>query len=502
MLSTVTLHSCLSCLRRCVWGAALGSLVLTCSPAFGDDFGDVQGVESMLVGSETDSVPDEEERYALLSDVDALWVCISAFLVFFMQAGFALVETGFTRAKNACNILMKNVADFSIGTITFWMVGFGLMFGASQSGLIGTSRFFYEGETGFEWSFLLFQTVFCATAATIVSGAMAERTKFSAYLICSVFISVIVYPVFGSWCWNGLVTGNTGGWLEGGDLLTNLLGEGAQFHDFAGSTVVHSIGGWAALAGAVVLGPRLGKYGRKGKRHAIPGHNIPLAALGVFILWLGWFGFNPGSTTAVAGGDFARIAVNTNLSAAAGALGAMFASWYVYNKTDPSITLNGVLAGLVAITAGCDVLAPSLSVLTGLIAGLIVVFAIVGIDKLRVDDPVGAVSVHGICGAWGTLAVGLFATDGGALVGGGSQLLLVQLLGVLAAFAWAFPVSLAFFQIIKVTTGLRVTRQEEMDSLDLTEHGVRAYSEGFASDPGGGRTQTPKGVNVGHSSSA
>ncbi len=463
-------------------GAILLTLVVL-SAAIGEASAS-EAAETTSAGETESAVAADSSTKATLSDVDAMWVCLAAFLVFFMQAGFALVETGFTRAKNACNILMKNVADFSLGTISFWMIGFGLMFGVSRWGLIGTSGFFYEADNGFDWAFMLFQTVFCATAATIVSGAMAERTKFSAYLICSVFITVIIYPIFGSWCWNGLVN-PSGGWLEGGPFLESLFGQGAAFHDFAGSTVVHSIGGWAALAGAIALGPRLGKYGRNGKRNAIPGHNMPLAALGVFILWLGWFGFNPGSTTAVAGGSFAKIAVNTNLSAAAGALGAMFTSWYIYQKTDPSITLNGVLAGLVAITAGCDVMAPSMSILTGLAAGLIVVFAIDLLDRMHVDDPVGAVSVHGVCGAWGTLAVGLFAEELGLLVGGGAQQFLVQLLGVVAALAWALPVSLLGFYLIKVTTGLRVTRQEEMDSLDLTEHGVQAYPEGFVSNPGG-----------------
>ena len=422
---------------------------------------------------------------ALESDVDALWVCLAAFLVFFMQAGFALVETGLTRAKNACNILMKNVADFSIGTLSFWMIGFGLMFGVSKSGLIGTSNFFYEGESGFDWAFLLFQTVFCATAATIVSGAMAERTKFVGYLMCSLAVSVIIYPVFGSWCWNGLVH-DSGGWLEGGVFLEGLLGEGAAFHDFAGSTVVHSIGGWAALAGAIVLGARVGKYGkRKTERNLISGHNIPMAGLGVFILWLGWFGFNPGSTTAVRGGDFAMIAVNTNLAAAAGALAAMLMSWHTSKKPDPSMTLNGALAGLVAITAGCDAMAPGLAVMTGIVAGTIVVYSIAMFDKIRIDDPVGAISVHGVCGAWGTLAIGLFKTDSGLLVGGGTQQVLVQLLGIGVAFAWAFPMSFLFFRVIKATVGLRVSRQEEMDSLDLSEHGISAYPPNLVAEPHG-----------------
>lgn len=393
----------------------------------------------------------------LFSDMNTLWTCVAAFLVFFMQAGFAMVETGFTRAKNACNILMKNLMDFCIGSIMFWLVGFGLMFGLS-SGWFGTTKFLYDGgSNGFDWAFLIFQTVFCATAATIVSGAMAERTKFASYLVYTALITTIVYPIFGGWVWN------PDGWLSA-----------MKFHDFAGSTVVHSIGGWAALAGAMVLGARLGKY--QGKQiNPIPGHNIPLAALGVFILWLGWFGFNPGSTVAVGGGSFAFIAVTTNIAAAAGALGAMIVSWVAFKKPDPSFTFNGTLAGLVAITAGCDVIPVPYAALTGLLAGGIVVFACVLIDRIRIDDPVGAISVHGVCGAWGTLAVGLFAKDVGLFAGGGAGQLITQATGVAVAFAWAFPLSMAIFLALEYTVGLRVSPQEELEGLDLTEHGMYAY---------------------------
>lgn len=404
---------------------------------------------------------------SVLADVDVLWTCLAAFLVFFMQAGFAMVESGFTRAKNACNIMMKNAMDFSIGTLAFWLVGFGLMFGATN-GYIGSTDFLYDadaaGDGAFGWAFLIFQTVFAATAATIVSGAMAERTKFTSYILYSIAITVVVYPIFGGWCWNGLVgRTETTGWLEARGFL-----------DFAGSTVVHSVGGWAALAGAIVIGPRIGKYTADGKSNAIPGHSIPLAALGVFILWLGWFGFNPGSTTAVGGGDLAKIAVTTNLSAAAGAVAAMFTSWIMFKKPDTSFTLNGALAGLVSITAGCDIMSPVMAAVTGAIGGVIVVMSCILFDKIRVDDPVGAISVHGVCGAWGTLAIGLFSSAAG------TQQLITQSIGVAAGFLWAFPVSLVIFLAIKYTFGLRVSSEEETVGLDHSEHGMRAY------DPGSG----------------
>lgn len=419
--------------------------------------------------------PAEEEApvtaEAVLGDVDALWTCLAAFLVFFMQAGFALVEAGFTRAKNACNIIMKNLMDFSIGSLTFWLVGFGLMFGTTN-GFCGTNQFFFDGgseaavavnsNVGFNWAFLIFQTVFCATAATIVSGAMAERTKFTAYLVYSILITVIVYPIFGSWAWGSLYAGD--GWLEG-----------KGFYDFAGSTVVHSIGGWCALAGAITIGPRIGKYTADGKVKPIAGHSIPLGALGVFILWLGWFGFNPGSTTAVGGGSFAYIAVTTNLAAAAGTVGAMIASWAMFGKPDTSFTLNGALAGLVAITAGCDALSPTFAAVAGLIGGVLVVLSCVFFDKIKIDDPVGAVSVHGVCGAWGTLAVGLFKMEGGLLIDGGTEQIIAQIIGIAVGFVWAFGVSFVIFNIIKFTMGLRVTAEEEMQGLDIHEHGMYAY---------------------------
>jgi Amt family ammonium transporter len=401
----------------------------------------------------------------LQTNMNIVWTCVAAFLVFFMQAGFAMVESGFTRAKNTINIMMKNLMDFSIGSIAFFLLGFGLMFGASN-GLFGTSHFAMSGTDptngDWNWTFLIFQTVFAGTAATIVSGAMAERTRFSAYLVYSVFICAFIYPVFGSWAWGSLLDG--GGWLEG-----------MGFVDFAGSTVVHSIGGWLALAGAIVVGARNGKYGPDGKARAIPGHNIALASLGVFILWFGWFGFNPGSTTA-ASGDIGRIAVTTNLAAAAGAIAAMLASWTKMGKPDASMALNGALAGLVGITAGCATVSPMGALGIGFVAGALVVYSVLFIDNvLKVDDPVGAVSVHGVCGAWGTLACGLFNLEGGLFYGGGFSLLGVQAVGVSAAFLWAFGGGLALFYAVKALVGLRVSEEGEAVGLDLEEHGMEAY---------------------------
>lgn len=407
----------------------------------------------------------EVARDELQTNINIVWTCIAAFLVFFMQAGFAMVETGFTRAKNAVNILMKNLMDFSIGSIAFFLVGFGLMFGQTN-GLFGTTLFGLSGVepgTDWNWTFLIFQTVFAATAATIVSGAMAERTKFTGYLVYSFFITLFIYPIFGSWAWGGLLDG--GGWLE-------KLG----FLDFAGSTVVHSIGGWLALAGAVVLGPRVGKYGPDGKPRAILGHNLPLAALGVFILWFGWFGFNPGSTT-TGDGSIGYIAVTTNLSAAAGAIVAMATAWVLLKKPDASMALNGALAGLVAITAPCDGVSPIGAILIGSVGGVLVVLSVLFIDHvLKVDDPVGAVSVHGVCGAWGTLSAGLFNLESGLFYGGGLGQLGVQALGVVTAFAWAFGLGLGLFYLIKVTIGLRVSEEEEQKGLDIGEHGMEAYA--------------------------
>ena len=398
--------------------------------------------------------------------IDTIWVLIAAALVMLMQAGFALVEIGLTRAKNSINILMKNFVDFSTGAIIFWVFGFAIMFGEDIGGFIGMGDFMSNSNEidgiPFKAS-LVFQTVFAATAATIVSGAIAERTKFSAYLIFSVFITAVIYPISGHWIWGG-------GWLSE-----------MGFHDFAGSTVVHSVGAWVGLAGAMIVGPRLGKYSANGKSNAIPGHNLAFGALGVFILWFGWFGFNAGSQLAASGEDnanaIAHIFLTTNLSAVSGAMLALIVSWFRYKKPALSITMNGALAGLVGITAGCDIVTPGGAIIIGAIAGTVLVFAVEFIDKkLKIDDPVGAVSVHGVCGALGTILVGVFATDGGLLHGGGTELLVTQLLGVIAVFIWAFSLGFILFKIIKITIGVRVSRSHEDEGLDKTEHGEEIYN--------------------------
>ncbi len=414
-------------------------------------------------GDDPPTPMSNKEAIALVqTHADYVWTLVAAALVFFMQAGFALVETGFTRAKNAINIMMKNLMDFSMGSLAYWAIGFALMFGVSKSGWIGTSGFFLSDfkPGGDPWvlAFWMFQVVFAATAATIVSGAMAERTKFTGYLIYSLFVSAFIYPIFGSWAWGGFFHG--GGWLE-------KLG----FIDFAGSTVVHSVGGWTALAGAIVLGPRLGKYGKDGSIRPILGHNIPLAALGVFILWLGWFGFNPGSTTA-ANKDIAMIFVNTNLAAATGAVLAMFTAWMRFGKPDAGMSLNGALAGLVAITSPCASVSPLSAVIIGAIAGIIVVFSVVFFDRIKVDDPVGAISVHGVNGAWGTLAAGIFNMGGTS-----AKIIGVQVLGIGSCFVWTFCTAFILFKLIDKTIGLRVSPEEEARGLDLGEHGGNAYPD-------------------------
>ncbi len=412
------------------------------------------------------------------SSVNTLWVLLGAALVFFMQAGFAMVETGFTRAKNAGNIIMKNLMDFSIGTPVFWLVGFGLMFGGSGSFIGSIKGIASEATYGTSmlpdgvpfFAFLIFQTVFCATAATIVSGAMAERTKFSSYCIYSFIISLIVYPISGHWIWGG-------GWLAS-------LG----FHDFAGSTAVHMVGGVAALIGAKILGPRIGKYDKNGKAKAIPGHSLTLGALGVFILWFCWFGFNGCSTVSMEGDSIVsagKIFVTTNLAAAVATCTVMAITWVRYKKPDVSMTLNGSLAGLVAITAGCDTVSPLSAAIIGLLSGFAVVFGIEFVDqKLKIDDPVGAVGVHGLNGALGTICVGLFSdgagTDSlGLFTGGGFKLLGIQILGVVAVIAWVAVTMTIVFLVIKNTIGLRVSEEEEIAGLDIKEHGLASSYADF-----------------------
>lgn len=393
--------------------------------------------------------------------LDIMWILIAGILVFFMQAGFTLVESGFTRSKNTINIIMKNLMDFCIGSLGFWLIGYTLMYGKDISTLIGSPSLFFNDAK--EMHNLFFQTVFCATAATIVSGAIAERTKFSTYLIFSLLMTVVIYPISGHWVWQGE------GWLT-------KLG----FIDFAGSTVVHSVGGWAALVAAYLVGPRIGKY-TDGKSNAIPGHNMMYGALGVFILWFGWFGFNGGSQLAISGDNVnavSKIIITTNLAAAAGAIAALFITWFKYGKPDMSMTLNGALAGLVGITAGTAAVDNFGAVAIGIICGIVVVFAIEFIDKkLKIDDPVGAISVHGVCGALGTLLVGIFATENGLFYGGGFHQLGVQATGVFAIAGWVLAVSFVILFTLKKTIGLRVSEKEELEGLDIHEHGMTAYPD-------------------------
>ena len=414
------------------------------------------------------------------SAVNTIWVLIGAALVFFMQAGFSMCEAGFTRAKNTGNILMKNLMDFCIGTPAFWLIGFGIMFG-SGTALFGTFDPFIMGDYSHIlpegvplWAFAIFQTVFCATSATIVSGAMAERTKFSAYCIYSAAISLIIYPVSGHWIWGG-------GWLS-------QLG----FHDFAGSTAVHMVGGICALIGAAILGPRIGKYDKKGKPRAILGHNLTFAALGVFILWFCWFGFNGASTAGMNSDELMERAglvfFNTNLAAAVACCTTLIVTWIRYKKPDVSMTYNAALAGLVGITAGCDAVSPVGAAIMGLIFGVVIVFAVEFFDKIaKIDDPVGAISVHCVCGALGTILTGLFATGGstekGLFYGGGFHFLGVQALGVVSVAAYVAIVITIVFLIIKHTIGLRAKAEEELEGLDVSEHGLLTAYAGFAMLP-------------------
>ena len=398
-------------------------------------------------------------------DMGMLWMLIAGILVFLMQAGFTLVESGMTRAKNAVNIAMKNILDICVGSITFWLVGYSLMYGDTSNGW-----FFWSGLFQGEGADLFFQTMFAATTATIVSGAIAGRTKYTTYIIFSLVMTAVIYPISGGWEWNGGWLNDTAGFMP------------AEFIDFAGSSIVHSVGGWAALVAAFMVGPRIGKY-VDGKVLPIPGHNQILATLGVFILWFGWFGFNGGSQLAWGGADAtaaSNVVLITNLAAAAGGLGALITTWIWYGKPNLAQTLNGALAGLVSITAGCGNMTAVGAVLAGLIGGVIVVFSIEFIEKkLKIDDAIGAASVHGVAGVWGTLVIGLWGVDGDAGIGifngGGAAQLGAQAIGVLAYAAWAVALSFIVLGILKATIGLRVSKEVEIEGLDISEHGSIAY---------------------------
>ncbi len=414
---------------------------------------------------------------------DTVWVMLAGFLVFFMHAGFAMLESGLCRAKNVVAILYKNFGVVAVSSLAFWILGFALMFGDGNS-MFGANGFFLSGTdnspatgdaykgvfSSLNWTGVplyakfFFQLVFAATAATIVSGCVAERIKFSSFMIFSFVLVAIIYPIQGHWIWGG-------GWLGG-----------MGFLDFAGSTVVHSVGGWAGLAGIIVLGPRLGKYTSDGRMQPIPGHNMLFVTLGGFILWLGWFGFNPGSTMAADADAIARIAVTTNLAASAGVVASSVTSRTMFGKADLSMSVNGALAGLVAITAPCANVTPFGAVIIGLVAGVIVCISVPFLDKIKIDDPVGAVSVHLACGIFGTLVLGLFAAPSidesvvGLFYGGGAGLFIKQLTGVIAVGVFTFVLSLILWQVVKAVMGVRVSAEDESAGLDLSEHGMEAYA--------------------------
>jgi Amt family ammonium transporter len=433
-----------------------------------------------LAASAQDEPPSPEEIQGTLN---AIWVLVAAILVIFMNAGFGMLETGFCRQKNAVNILSKNLIVFALATLAFWAIGFSFMFGSGNA-FIGGGGFFLSSEDPATYGldpfpaglpisvFFLFQAAFAGTAATIVSGAVAERIKFTDFLIFSLLITGIAYPITGHWVWGG-------GWLS--DIM------GTSFSDFAGSTVVHSVGGWAALMGAAILGPRIGKYNDDGSTNAIPGHNMSIATLGCLILWIGWFGFNPGSELA-ADSAVPYIAVTTNLSAAAGAVTAMITSWAISGKPDLSMIINGILAGLVAITAPCAGVSYLSAVIIGAIAGVLVVFAVLFFDKIKIDDPVGAISVHLVNGIWGTLAVGIFDKE----LAGGNQII-VQLIGIAAVGGFTVVLSTIFWFILKAVLGMRVDAEEELAGLDISEHGMQAYS-GFLTEAGAMGSEDASGV--------
>ena len=402
-----------------------------------------------------DTLTPEAMMELVQTNMNVVWVAICAALVFFMQAGFAMLESGMVRSKNAINVIMKNYTDMCFGALIFWAVGYGLMFGTNTNGYWGTDTFALSDGTAWDYSVLMFQMMFAATAATIVSGALAERIRFSAYVVAALVITGFIYPIFGSWCWN------EGGWLaEKG------------FIDFAGSSVVHSVGGWCALAGLVVLGPRLGRYGDNGEVREIGGHNLPLVAFGGLILWFGWFGFNAGSTLAVED-RIGQIMLNTHLSGAAGVVSFVVIQLFIGGKILMTDTVNGGLAGLVAITAGCATMSPIYAIATGLIAGGVCVFASSLCNNMKWDDAVGAVAVHGVCGAWGTLAAGIFFMDD---IGNMARIQ-TQLIGIGACFAWAFPAALITFKVVSTIVPLRVSTTEEQRGLDFSEHHEVGYPE-------------------------
>jgi len=422
----------------------------------------------IIAGAQTAGDASLSETAGLKQGLDTVWVLLAAFLVFFMQAGFGMVESGFIQAKNTCNILMKNFLDFCLASLGFFIIGYALMFG-DGNGFIGLKGWCLLGledkANGIPlYAYWLFQAAFCGAAATIVAGGMAERMKFPAYLVYSFLISAFIYPIIGHWIWGG-------GWLS-------RMG----FADFAGSTVVHTVGGFAALVGTSILKPRVGKFGIDGKPNVIAGHNIPLASLGVFILWFGWFGFNAGSSLTVGDGSLiGRIALNTNMAAALGGMIAMAAAWKRFGKPDLSMAMNGALAGLVAITAPCAYVEPWAAVVIGATAGYLVVRAVEILDKLQIDDPVGAFPVHGVCGVWGTLCIGIFGkstlglANNGLIYGGNPLQLGIQMVGSVSTIAFVVVSMTVVFKMIDLVIGLRISREEELRGLDIGEHGMEAY---------------------------
>jgi Amt family ammonium transporter len=440
---------------------------------------------ALLVGFGVASA--QEEAIADLTDaIDISWLLVTGTLVLFMQAGFGLVEAAFIRTKNVTNILMKNLLDVCLGAIGYWAIGFGLAYGTSEFiniKFFGGGSFLYQAEAGFDWAFFFFQFAFAATAATIISGAVAERTKFSAYLVYTFVVTSVIYPVVTHWAWGDGFLSAYASDIQFGD---------NGFIDFAGSTVVHSVGGWAALVAAIMVGPRRGKFNADGSVNPIPGHSMPLGFLGVMVLWIGWYGFNPGSTLGLSGGFAAlaaRTAVTTTLAAGAGGASAMIVSWARTGKSDFSLALNGVLGGLVGITAGCATVEPWAAVVIGIVAGIIIVYGVSLLESLRIDDPVGAVPVHLFNGIWGTLAVGLFtaqdylgpnyadSSNYGLLLGGGVNQLVYQFIGVVAVGLWTVVTAAILFGILRATVGLRVDEAEEESGLDVGEHGMEAYPE-------------------------